>query len=89
MRGCRLHKALCSAGLSRDHVVSLKNVRENVRAKEALLLMLVVNRREQLRPDGLSSRSRAVNSPHPRSPNIRVKFKLLVLSYHRKKPRCG
>jgi len=48
--------------------------------------MLVVNRREQLGPDGLSSRSWTVNSLHPRSPNIRVKFKLLVLSYHRKKP---
>jgi len=46
--------------------------------------MLVVNKREQLRPDGLSSRSRTVSSLHPRSPNIKVKFKLLVLSYHRK-----
>jgi len=63
--------------------------RENVRAKEALLLMLVVNRREQLRPDGLSSRSRTVNSLHPRSPNIRVKFKLIVLSYHRKKAHAA
>jgi len=48
----------------------------SVRAKEVLLLMLVVNRREQLRPDGLSSRSRTVNSLHPHSPNIRVKYKL-------------
>jgi len=55
-----------------------------VRAKVALLVMLVVNKREQLRPDGLSSRSRTVSSLHPRSPNIKVKFKLLVLSYHRK-----
>jgi len=47
--------------------------------------MLVVNRREQLRPDGLPPRSRTVNSLHPRSPNIRVKYKLLVLSYHWKK----
>jgi len=50
---------------------------------------LVVNRREQLRPDGLSSRSRTVNSLHPRSPNIRVKFKLLVLSYHSKKTHAA
>jgi len=50
---------------------------------------LLVNRREQLRPDGLSSRSRTVNSLHPRSPNIRFKFKLSVLSYHSKKAHAA
>jgi len=46
---------------------------------------LVVNRREQLCPEGLSFRSRTVNSLHPRSPSIRFKLKLSVLSYHSKK----